>query len=63
LVRAILARFPGAEIVDVRDSLAASDDESDENAAVPQDFDPESSDDDDPFEFLDSLQDDGFRPA
>ncbi|SDR63102.1 DNA polymerase-3 subunit gamma/tau [Rhizobiales bacterium GAS113] len=57
LVRAILERFPGAEIVDVRDSLAPQDEEGDENAAVPQDFDPESSDDDDPFEFLDSLQD------
>ena len=55
LVRAILARFPGAEIVDVRDSLAPSE-EGDDDAAVPQDFDPES--DEDPFEFLDNPETD-----
>jgi DNA polymerase-3 subunit gamma/tau len=56
LVRAILERFPGAEIVDIRDSLGSADEESLE--ASSSSFDPETGDVEDPFEFLDTLEDD-----
>ncbi|MFI4996732.1 MAG: DNA polymerase III subunit gamma/tau, partial [Hyphomicrobiales bacterium] len=56
LVRAILERFPGAEIVDIRDSLAAQEEEEDEMEAG----DAGTGEEDDPFEFLDTLQDDDF---
>jgi DNA polymerase-3 subunit gamma/tau len=63
LVRAILERFPGAEIVNVRDSLAPTTEELDEDVMSPSDFDPGSDESEDPFEFLDTLPDDDFRPA
>jgi DNA polymerase III subunit gamma/tau len=61
LVRAILDRFPGAEIVTVRDSLAAAEAELEEAEAYPEsadsDVNSESVEDDDPFEFLDTVSD------
>jgi DNA polymerase III subunit gamma/tau len=60
-VRAILDRFPGAEIVTVRDSLAAAEAELEEAEAYPEsadsDVNSESVEDDDPFEFLDTVSD------
>jgi DNA polymerase-3 subunit gamma/tau len=58
LVRAILERFPGAEIITVRDSLVPAEEELDEGEAFPESFSPESVDDEDPLEFLDTLPDD-----
>ena len=63
LVRAILERFPGAEIVTVRDSLAATQEELEEAGEYPESLDAGSLDtqtveDSDPFEFLDNLSDD-----
>jgi DNA polymerase III subunit gamma/tau len=61
LVRAILDRFPGAEIVTVRDSLAAAEAELEDAEAYPEsadsDVNSESVEDDDPFEFLDTVSD------
>jgi DNA polymerase-3 subunit gamma/tau len=56
LVRAILERFPGAEILDVRDRVEIQE-ESDTLPAVTE---GEGGEDEDPFEFLDTLQDDDF---
>ncbi len=61
LVRAILDRFPGAEIVTVRDSLAAAEAELEEaedySESAESDVNSESVEDDDPFEFLDTVSD------
>ncbi|MBV8963694.1 MAG: DNA polymerase III subunit gamma/tau, partial [Hyphomicrobiales bacterium] len=62
LVQAILERFPGAEIVTVRDSLAAREEELEEPQEYPESFDdesfnPQSVEDGDPFEFLDDMSD------
>jgi DNA polymerase III subunit gamma/tau len=61
LVRAILERFPGAEIVTVRDSLAGAEAELEEADDYPEsaesDVNSESVEDDDPFEFLDTVSD------
>ena len=54
LVRAILERFPGAEIVDVRDSLAAEEPKSDDETA-PRPV-ARAAEDEDPFEFLDTAR-------
>ena len=59
LVRAILERFPGAEIVTVRDSLAAAEPELEAAEDYPEKPIPaltsESVEDEDPFEFLDTV--------
>ncbi len=50
LVRAILERFPGAEIVTVRDSLAGAEEERAAGEDDPERLRrPESGDEDDPF--------------
>jgi DNA polymerase-3 subunit gamma/tau len=62
LVRAILERFPGAEIVTVRDSLAAAEPELEAADDYPENahsgINAESVEDEDPFEFLDTVADD-----
>jgi DNA polymerase-3 subunit gamma/tau len=57
LVRAILERFPGAEIVDVRDSLDALEEPAETMAASGT---GDGDEDGDPLEFLDMLHDDDF---
>ena len=54
LVRAILERFPGAQIIDVRDRLDDEAEEDDETAVEAA----QSPEDEDPYEFLDALDDD-----
>ncbi|MFI5014404.1 MAG: DNA polymerase III subunit gamma/tau [Hyphomicrobiales bacterium] len=58
LVRAILARFPGAEIVDIRDSLAPPEEDGEESTVSSASFERDFGDEDDPMEFLDTLADD-----
>jgi DNA polymerase-3 subunit gamma/tau len=64
LVRAILEHFPGAEIVTVRDSLASDEEEQlEEVEEYPESLDSEAfsantGEDEDPFEFLDTVSDD-----
>jgi DNA polymerase III subunit gamma/tau len=63
LVRAILERFPGAEIVTVRDSLAEAEEERDAGGDDPDGFASGRGDEEDPFELLDTFSDDDFRPS
>ncbi|MBV8428386.1 MAG: DNA polymerase III subunit gamma/tau [Hyphomicrobiales bacterium] len=60
LVRAILERFPGAEIVTVRDSLAAEEEmekPEDYLETMSSELNTEGFEDDDPFEFLETVSD------
>ena len=63
LVRAILERFPGAEIVTVRDSLAEAEEERAAGEDDPDGFASGRGDEEDRFEFLDTFSDDDFRPS